>query len=55
LDVVAVGGKNESNFGALKMAVGGIFWSLNIKVEMGNDRDAPLEGETAWFVWHWNT
>ncbi|MGB6768649.1 MAG: hypothetical protein WBE50_11245 [Methyloceanibacter sp.] len=55
MDVVAVGGKNESNFGALKMVVSGIFWSLNIKGEMGNDRDAPLEGETAWFVWHWNT
>ena len=45
MDVVAVGGKNESNFGALKMVVSGIFWSLNIKGEMGNDRDAPLEGE----------
>ena len=55
MDVVAVGGKNESNFGALKMVVSGIFCSLNIKGEMGNDRDAPLEGETAWFVWHWNT
>jgi len=25
MDVVAVGGKNESNFGALKMVVSGIF------------------------------
>jgi len=33
MDVVAVGGKNESNFGALKMVVSGIFWSFNIKGE----------------------